>query len=218
MRPMGRAGTARLVRRPVRRPRPGDQIRAVRERPSPRDHRRAVAGDRARHAGPARPGRAATRHRQAAGRMIHPTTTACRWGGHPAKWLAGFIPDVPTPFDASGAIDLAAFVHLCERQITAGATALVIGETAGETSTLTSAERTLLIRTATETSDKRVHVNASAGSNATGRAVELTRQAAAAGADAIMSVVPHYNRPKQEGNYAHFCVVGRRPHCRSSCT
>ena len=140
--------------------------------------------------------------------MIHPTTTAWRWGGHPAKWLAGFIPDVPTPFDASGAIDLAAFVHLCERQITAGATALVIGETAGETSTLTSAERTLLIRTATETSDKRVHVIAGAGSNATGRAVELTRQAAAAGADAIMSVVPHYNRPMQEGIYAHFSAVG----------
>ena len=140
--------------------------------------------------------------------MTHPATITYRWCGHPAKWLAGFIPDVPTPFDASGAIDLAAFVHLCERQITAGATALVICETAGEASTLTSAERTLLIRTATETSDKRVHVIAGAGSNATGRAVELTRQAAAAGADAIISVVPYYNRPMQEGIYAHFSAVG----------
>jgi 4-hydroxy-tetrahydrodipicolinate synthase len=132
---------------------------------------------------------------------------AYRWGGHPAKWLAGFIPDIPTPFDAGGAIDLAAFANLCERQIAAGATALVVCETAGETSTLTPAERTLLIRTATETSRKRVHVIAGAGSNATHQAVELTRQAASAGADAIISVVPYYNRPMQEGIYAHFKAV-----------
>lgn len=133
--------------------------------------------------------------------------TAYRWGGHPAKWLAGAIPDIPTPFDASGAIDLAAFANLCERQIAAGVTALVVCETAGEAATLTPAERTLLIRTATETSRKRVHVIAGAGSNATRQAVENTRQAAAAGADAILSVVPYYNRPMPEGIHAHFCDV-----------
>jgi 4-hydroxy-tetrahydrodipicolinate synthase len=133
--------------------------------------------------------------------------TPYRWGGHPAKWLAGFIADIPTPFGADGAIDLAAFSRLCERQVTAGATAIVICETAGEASTLTPAERSLLIRAAAETSRKQVHVIAGAGSNATDRAVELTRQAAAAGADAILSVVPYYNRPMQEGISAHFSAV-----------
>jgi 4-hydroxy-tetrahydrodipicolinate synthase len=132
---------------------------------------------------------------------------AYRWGGHPAKWLAGFIPDIPTPFSADGNIDFAAFAALCERQIEAGASAILICDTAGETSTLTPAERTELIRTAVETSRKRVHIIAGAGSNATARAVELTRQAAAAGADAILSVVPYYNRPMQEGMFAHFSAV-----------
>jgi len=81
-----------------------------------------------------------------------------RWGGHPAKWLAGFIPDIPTPFNADGSIDLIAFAALCERQIEAGVSAILICDTSGETSTLTPAERTQLVRTAVETSRKRVHV------------------------------------------------------------
>jgi 4-hydroxy-tetrahydrodipicolinate synthase len=130
-----------------------------------------------------------------------------RWGGHPARWLAGFIPDIPTPFSADGSIDLAAFAVLCERQIEAGTLAILICDGAGEAWTLTPAERTQLIHTAVETSRKRVHVIAGAGSNATARAVELTRQAAAAGADAILSVVPYYNRPMQEGVFVHFRAV-----------
>jgi 4-hydroxy-tetrahydrodipicolinate synthase len=132
---------------------------------------------------------------------------AYRWGGHPAKWLTGYIPDLPTPFDAGGAVDLTAFARLCERQIDAGAPAIVVCETAGEASTLTPQERNAIIRTATETSRKRVHVIAGAGSNATAQAVENTKQAAAAGADAILSVVPYYNRPMQEGVHAHFRAV-----------
>jgi 4-hydroxy-tetrahydrodipicolinate synthase len=130
-----------------------------------------------------------------------------RWGGHPAKWLTGFIPDIPTPFNADGSIDFAAFARLCEHQIEAGVHAILICDTAGETSTLTPTERTQLIRTAVQTSGKRAHVIAGAGSNATRQAVELTRQAAAAGADAILSVVPYYNRPMQEGVFAHFRAV-----------
>jgi 4-hydroxy-tetrahydrodipicolinate synthase len=130
-----------------------------------------------------------------------------RWGGNPAKWVAGYIPDIPTPFDASGAVDLAAFSRLCERQIEAGVPAIVVGETAGEAATLTPDERHAIIRAATETSRKRVHVIAGAGANATRQAVENAKQAAAAGADAILSVVPYYNRPMQDGIAAHFCAV-----------
>lgn len=130
-----------------------------------------------------------------------------RWGGNPAKWLSGAIADIPTPFDASGAVDLAGFAQLCERQIAVGAAAIVVGETAGETSTLTPAERDLLIRSAVEVSGKRVHVIAGAGSNATGHAIEATKRAAAAGADAILSVTPYYNRPMQAGIDAHFRAI-----------
>ena len=67
------------------------------------------------------------------------------------SWLTGYIPDLPTPFDESGEIDLTAFATLCERQITAGASAIVVGETAGEASTLTPAEHGAIIRAAVET-------------------------------------------------------------------
>ena len=123
-------------------------------------------------------------------------------------WLAGAIADIPTPFDRSGALDIAALARLCERQIEAGASAILVCETAGEASTLTAAEREAVIRTAVTVACNRIHVIAGAGSNSTLQAVQNTRQAAAAGADAIMSVVPYYNRPTAEGIYAHFRAVG----------
>ncbi|WP_024518275.1 4-hydroxy-tetrahydrodipicolinate synthase [Bradyrhizobium sp. Tv2a-2] len=121
--------------------------------------------------------------------------------------LAGCIPDLPTPFDEDGEIDDEAFARLCARQIAAGAPALVVGETAGEASTLSAAEDERLIRTAVAVSDGRVHVIAGAGSNSTGQAIELARRAEAAGADAVMSVVPYYNKPMQEGIAAHFQAI-----------
>ncbi|BAM91956.1 dihydrodipicolinate synthase [Bradyrhizobium oligotrophicum S58] len=128
--------------------------------------------------------------------------------GSAARWLAGTIADIPTPFDADGALDQPALARLCERQIEAGASAILVCETAGEASTLTAAEREQVIRTAVTVAANRVHVIAGAGSNATLQAVQNTRQAASAGADAIMSVVPYYNRPTAEGIYAHFRAVG----------
>ena len=52
----------------------------------------------------------------------------------PVTWLAGYIPDIPTPFDQHGAVDLAAFAMLCERQINAGVSAILVSETGGEAS------------------------------------------------------------------------------------
>src|SRR6516162_4712381 len=124
-----------------------------------------------------------------------------------AAWLAGFIPDLPTPFDESGAVDLVAFAGLCERQIEAGISAVAVCETAGEASTLTPAERDKLVRTAVEASRGRARVIAGAGSNSTSRAIELTKRAEDAGADAILSVVPYYNKPMQAGIEAHFHAV-----------
>lgn len=126
---------------------------------------------------------------------------------HPATWLAGYIPDLPTPFGENNAPDLAAFARLCERQIEAGASAIVVGETAGEASTLTPAEHDSIVRAAVEAAHGRVRVIAGAGSNSTSQAIELTRRAEAAGADAVLSVVPYYNKPMQAGIYAHFRAI-----------
>src|SRR3982074_135119 len=125
----------------------------------------------------------------------------------PSSWLAGYIPDLPTPFDESDRIDLTAFAALCERQIEAGVSAIVVCETAGEASTLTPAEQETIIRAAVDVARGRVRVIAGAGSNSTSQAIELTRRAEAAGADAVLSVVPYYNKPMQAGIYAHFHAV-----------
>jgi len=122
-------------------------------------------------------------------------------------WLTGYIPDLPTPFDDNGEIDLTALAKLCERQIAAGVSAIVVGETAGEASTLTPAEHGAIIRAAVGTARGRVRVIAGAGSNSTSQAIELTRRAVAAGADAILSVVPYYNKPMQAGIHRHFQAI-----------
>src|SRR6202140_5423110 len=124
-----------------------------------------------------------------------------------ARWLAGYIPDLPTPFDETGAVDLAAFARLCERQIEAGVLAIVVGETAGEAPTLTPVEHDTIVRAAVGIARGRLRVIAGAGSNSTSQAIELTRRAEAAGADAVLSVVPYYNKPMQAGIDAHFRAI-----------
>ena len=125
----------------------------------------------------------------------------------PASWLAGTISDLPTPFDDSDGIDFAAFERLCEREIEAGAKAMVVAETAGEASTLTLAEHDAVVRAAVKTARGRIRVIAGAGSNATSHAIELSECCEAAGADAILSVVPYYNKPMQDGICEHFRAI-----------
>jgi 4-hydroxy-tetrahydrodipicolinate synthase len=124
-------------------------------------------------------------------------------GRHVSK-LSGYAPALPTPFDDSGALDLDAFATVCGLQLTAGATALVVCGTTGEAPTLTPSEHVELISSAVEIAQGQIPIIAGAGSNSTSHAIELTEDAEAAGADAILSVVPYYNKPTQEGLYAHF--------------
>jgi 4-hydroxy-tetrahydrodipicolinate synthase len=126
---------------------------------------------------------------------------------NPTTWLAGYIPDLPTPFDENSGLDLAAFTKLCERQVQAGVSAILVGETAGEASTLTPAEHDSIVRAAVGIARGRVRIIAGAGSNSTSQAIELTRRAEAAGADAVLSVVPYYNKPMQAGICAHFQAI-----------
>jgi 4-hydroxy-tetrahydrodipicolinate synthase len=121
--------------------------------------------------------------------------------------LHGYMPAIPTPFDATGKIDHAALAHFCDLQIREGATALVVCGTTGEAPTLTAREQEAVVRTAVGVSDGRVPVIAGAGSNSTIHAIELACDAEAAGADAVLSVVPYYNKPGQLGLYAHFRAI-----------
>jgi 4-hydroxy-tetrahydrodipicolinate synthase len=123
--------------------------------------------------------------------------------------LEGYMPALPTPFNDEGGIDIGAFRRLCERQINEGAMALVVCGTTGEAPTLSLAEQTRLFGTAAGISRDSVPVIAGAGSNSTAHAIDLAKAAEAAGADAILSVVPYYNKPTQAGLYAHFTAIAR---------
>jgi 4-hydroxy-tetrahydrodipicolinate synthase len=127
-------------------------------------------------------------------------------GRHVAK-LSGYAPAVPTAFTGDGRIDCDAFERFCARQIAEGATALVVCGTTGEAPTLTPAEHRKLIWLAVKVARGRVPVIAGAGSNATAHAIALGKDAEAAGADALLSVVPYYNKPMQAGLEAHFRAI-----------
>lgn len=103
-------------------------------------------------------------------------------------------------------MDAAAFERLCAMQVNAGATALVVCGTTGESPTLSPPECYNLIKIAVGVA-RGIPVIAGAGSNATSHAIKLTALAKEAGADAILSVVPYYNKPTQEGLRAHFSAI-----------
>jgi 4-hydroxy-tetrahydrodipicolinate synthase len=132
------------------------------------------------------------------------STTSISSIGRSAFKLSGYAPALPTPFAEGGRLDGEAFERVCELQITHGAAALVVCGTTGEAPTLSSAEHGELIRIAVATSRGRVPVVAGAGSNATAHAIELSKDAEENGADAILSVVPYYNKPTQDGLFLHF--------------
>ncbi len=127
--------------------------------------------------------------------------------GRNVSKLSGYAPALPTPFDRDDRIDSDAFERLCDLQIKSGATALVVCGTTGEAPNLSVTEQRQLVQIAVRVSRGRVPVIAGAGSNATEHAIELTKDAEAHGADAILSVVPYYNRPTQAGLYEHFRTV-----------
>jgi 4-hydroxy-tetrahydrodipicolinate synthase len=110
-----------------------------------------------------------------------------------------------TPFDERGDLDLDAAVELANWLVENGSDGLVLAGTTGESPTLTESEELVLFRTIADAVS--VPVVAGTGSNATVTAVEQTRRANDTGVDAILSVVPYYNRPSQAGLEAHFRAV-----------
>ncbi|WP_421931628.1 4-hydroxy-tetrahydrodipicolinate synthase [Phenylobacterium sp.] len=118
----------------------------------------------------------------------------------------GVIPALVTPF-RDGAIDEPAFVALVERQIAGGVHGLVPVGTTGETATLSHDEHRRVVELCVATAAGRVPVIAGAGSNSTAEAIELVRHAKTVGADGALVVTPYYNRPSQEGLYAHYAAI-----------
>jgi 4-hydroxy-tetrahydrodipicolinate synthase len=122
-------------------------------------------------------------------------------------WLRGCATALVTPFAASGAIDEEAFRALIEYQITGGVRLLVPCGTTGESATMTEDEDQRVIKIAVEAARGRARIIAGTGSNATSWAIENSLIARDLGADAVLVVAPYYNKPTQEGMYAHFRAV-----------
>jgi 4-hydroxy-tetrahydrodipicolinate synthase len=120
--------------------------------------------------------------------------------------IRGSITALITPFK-NGELDEVAFRRLIEWQIAEGTQGLVPVGTTGESPTLDHREHNRVVEVCVETAAGRVPVIAGAGSNATSEAIEFTRHAKEAGADAVLSVAPYYNKPAQEGLFRHFAAI-----------
>lgn len=118
----------------------------------------------------------------------------------------GSLTALITPF-RDGKVDEKAFQALVEWQIEEGTDGLIPVGTTGESPTLSHAEHQRVVELCIEATAGRVPVIAGAGSNSTEECVRLTRHAKIAGADAALIVTPYYNKPSQDGLYAHFKAV-----------
>lgn len=121
--------------------------------------------------------------------------------------LGGSIVAIVTPMQADGAVDYKCLEALVEWHIAEGTDGIVAVGTTGESATLDVDEHLEVIRRVIATAKGRVPVIAGTGANSTREAIELTRAAAAAGADACLVVTPYYNKPPQEGLFQHYKAI-----------
>ena len=111
---------------------------------------------------------------------------------------------IVTPFNEDTTVNYEKLDKLIEYQIENGTDAIVICGTTGEASTLSHEEHIDVIKHCVKTVNKRVPVIAGTGSNSTDTAIYLSKEAEAAGADALLLVTPYYNKATQGGLYVHF--------------
>ena len=116
-----------------------------------------------------------------------------------------------TPF-RGGAVDLGAFRALVRRQLDAKIDALIVCATTGEAPTLRPDERAALIESAIGLAAHQTPVIVGTGSNDTAHAIELSREAEALGADAVLVVTPYYNKATQAGLIAHYTAIADAIH------
>jgi 4-hydroxy-tetrahydrodipicolinate synthase len=120
--------------------------------------------------------------------------------------IKGAITALVTPMH-NGVVDEESLRNLIEFQIASGIHGIVPCGTTGESATLDFAEHKRVIELTVRFVQGRVPVIAGTGANSTQEAIELTESAKESGADAVLSVVPYYNKPSQEGVYQHFRTI-----------
>ncbi len=124
--------------------------------------------------------------------------------------MRGCATALVTPFHKDGSIDEDCYLKLVERQIKGGVKLLVPCGTTGESVTMNEAERLHVISlTVGVAKCLGAHVIAGTGSNSTSATIDFTRKAREAGADAALIVAPYYNKPTQEGLFAHFSEIAK---------
>ena len=122
-------------------------------------------------------------------------------------WMRGCATALVTPFKSDGTIDEERMRSLVDRQIKGGVQLLVPCGTTGESATMTEEEDARVIAMTIEVARGRAKVIAGTGSNSTAAAIEYSKRARDMGTDALLQVAPWYNKPTQEGLYAHFRAI-----------
>ena len=122
-------------------------------------------------------------------------------------WMRACATALVTPFTSDGSIDEAALTRLIEYQISNGVKVLVPCGTTGESATMTEEEDQRVISHTIQLAKGRARVVAGGGSNSTAVAIENSKTVRDLGADAVLQVAPFYNKPTQQGLYAHFKAI-----------
>ena len=123
------------------------------------------------------------------------------------KPIVGSIVALVTPMQEDGSVDYDALRSLIDWHIAEGTDCIGVVGTTGESPTVSVDEHCEIIRVAVQHAKGRVPIMAGTGGNSTREAIELSRFAKEVGADCTLSVVPYYNKPSQDGIYAHFKAI-----------
>jgi len=126
------------------------------------------------------------------------------------EWMRGCGTALVTPFKKDGSVDDDCFRKLVERQIKNGVRILIPCGTTGEAATMSDEEKLHVIRLCIEVAHKnKAKTIAGTGSNNTAATIEMTRKVRELGADGALVVAPYYNKPTQEGMFAHFGEIAK---------
>ncbi|MBL0727120.1 4-hydroxy-tetrahydrodipicolinate synthase [Piscinibacter sp. HJYY11] len=123
------------------------------------------------------------------------------------KPIVGSIVALVTPMQEDGSVDYDGLRSLIDWHIAEGTDCIGVVGTTGESPTVSVEEHCEIIRVAVQHAKGRVPIMAGTGGNSTREAIELSRFAKEVGADCTLSVVPYYNKPSQDGIYAHFKAI-----------
>ncbi|WP_277287972.1 4-hydroxy-tetrahydrodipicolinate synthase [Veillonella montpellierensis] len=123
------------------------------------------------------------------------------------KTFGRVITAMITPFCQDGTVDFEGSVQLANYLLDHGSDGLVVCGTTGESPTISDEDKLLLFQRIVESCGKKGTIIANTGTNSTQHSVEFTKRASATGVDALMAVVPFYNKPNQEGQYLHFKAI-----------